>query len=138
MPKRQTKRKVIIHLKQRNPSDPLPLLQAVEEAYRPREIEIIVEEPSDPPDAAPPIPDEQLETAAREHAAEVLDEQDRRLREAPKGRAAKPQSTRRGIRNWLKKWVAAGWRIFVKLLPVVEQAAKTTSAIAKAVDDIPR
>lgn len=135
MPKRQMKRKVVIHLKQRDPSDPSLLLQAVEKAFRPREIEISVEEPSN--EAPPAIPDEQLETAVREHAAEVLDEQDRRLREAPRGRAARPklQATKRrtrNLRNRLKVWVTAGWRIVVKLLPVAEQAAKT----AKAVGDL--
>src|SRR4051794_25065094 len=83
--KRQTKRKVVIRLTNRIPDDPRSLLLAGEEAFRPGEIEIRVEaeSPEKAAEGAPSLPNEQLEIAAMEHAAEVLDEKDQRIQGVP-------------------------------------------------------
>jgi hypothetical protein len=131
--KRQTKRKVVITLRPRVPDDPQVLLQAIEDVFRPGEIEITIESP-DRTEAAPSCPDEQLETAAREHAAKVLDEQDRRMREAPPKRIGANQAAEKGMKMgaWLAKKTATGWRIFVRVLPV----AKKVAEIAKDIGEV--
>lgn len=134
MAKGPTKRTVIITLRQRNPDDPRALLQAIEDVFRPGKIEITVESPEGI-EAAPSCPDEQLETAAREHAAEVLDAQDRRAREDPPEpvSADRSSSKARRVRAWLAAKVAAGWRFTVKVvLPVAKQVAEIAKDISEA------
>jgi hypothetical protein len=123
-------RKVIIVYEGRDPNDSAGLLRAVADELRPREVEIRVKSPS--PGADPPTqPDEQLETRATEHAADVLDQKDRELRSAPKEAASVPAdpaqvlaTKRRRVIVWLGRLVAGGWRFTLKVLPVVEQVAK--------------
>lgn len=69
MAKRRTNRKVTIHFKGRSPEDPLWYLNAVEEAFRPQNIDVVVSEA-----AGPSVSNEPLETLAREHVANILDE----------------------------------------------------------------
>lgn len=133
MAKRPLKRKVTIVLRPRVPDDHRLLLQAVEDVFRPREIEITVESPAET-EPAPSCPDEQLETAAREHAAEILDERDRQVRElhsTPK-RATYSGEGRRKVNAWVTAKLKAGWRIFVRALPALKKAAEIAKDIHEA------
>lgn len=115
MAKRQTKRKVIIRYVGRNPDDPLALLEAVEEVFRPKDIEISVQ--SDDDDTEQSTPNEQLETKAREAAAQTLDE-----RAAEDKRDKKdPEKAKKRLRAWIAEKIVVGWKIFVKILPTLQK-----------------
>ena len=115
MPKRQTKRKVIIKYVGRNPDDPLALLEAIEEVFRPKDIEISVQEVDD--NQSNVIPDEQLETQAREVVAKELDKRDTEVN-APE---LAPEEAKQRTRSWLAEKVAAGWALGVKILPTLQK-----------------
>ena len=132
--KRQTKRKVTIVLLPRVPDDPRDLLQAIEETFRPGEIEVRVESPGGSKPCSV-LPRRAARDPAREHAAEVLDERDRRAREAPAEAVTADRVdskvTRGGAPGWLRK-VAAGCRIFVRVLPVAKKVAEIAKDISEA------
>jgi len=127
---RPINRKVIIVFENRDPNDSAGLLRAVADELRPREVEIRVKSPSPGTDLPAP-PDEQLETQAREHAAQVLDQKDREVRSAQE--EATPEladpakdlaAKRQRVLAWLGRLVDRGWRITLKVLPVAERVAK--------------
>jgi hypothetical protein len=135
--KRRTNRRVVIRLKGRDPSDPLKLLLAVEEAFRPESVEVICERPEQPVDVMVAL-DERLETEAREQAAEVLDQKDRVSRTASKSQPAsrgpeEPAADEpKSIRTWLRERMRSGWRIVVKCLPTAGKVA----TLAKTIKEI--
>ena len=110
MPKRQTKRKVLIRYVGRRPDDPLALLEAVEEAFRPKDIEISVEIDEESP---PMSPNEQVETMAREAAAQTLDERHRDIQNADSSDQRSVTTSRRRIATWVSGLFKSGWGAFV-------------------------
>ena len=115
MAKRQTKRKVTIKYVGRNPDDPHALLEAVEEVFRPRDIEICVQSATD--DLAEPKPNEQLETKGREAAAQALDKRNAEVKPSEQD----PKEAKRRLRSWIADRIAAGWKVFVKILPTLQK-----------------
>jgi hypothetical protein len=123
---RPINRKVVIVYEGRDPNDSAGLLRAIAVELRPREVEIRVKSPSPGP------PDEQLETRAREHAAQVLDQKDREVRSAQEEATLEPADPAKDLATkchrviaWLERLVARGWRFTVDVvLPVAERGAK--------------
>ncbi len=123
-------RRVTIAYRSRNPDDALRLLQAVEEALQPQEIIVSPEGVSESFDVA----DEQLETRAREKAAEVLDAEDRRRSEPQQQADDSPVQIDVGTTTpmtdfanrkttadgWVRAKLNAGWQFLVKVLPVAK------------------
>lgn len=126
---RLRKRKVKVILKSRDPADSIALLRFVESDLRPNDLEIHHE----PPDVSFNCPDEQLETAARSHAAEVLDRRDQEIRNLPSNPPTSNEVTETSnrVRAWLSTKSGSGWWITVKIITIV----KAASEIAKNISD---
>src|SRR5207249_3283173 len=104
MSKRPVARKITIVFENRDPNDSGKFLQAVEDAFRPKDLEIVV--------TSVGRPDEQLETEAREQASAILDKKDREHRSAPIAASKQAvEGKRRQILRWLQGLAARGWRV---------------------------
>ncbi|NQT14970.1 MAG: hypothetical protein HQ582_19600 [Planctomycetes bacterium] len=134
MAKRQTNRTVKIVFKVREPGDPKKYLSAVEEVFRPREVEVSVDaSEEDLATGADLVPDEPLETKAREHVAELLDEKHREQLEMekalgelmvddPSSRAKWVKAERSRLRSVLHRYAKAGWWFSAKVVWEVVKA----------------
>ena len=71
MSKRLKQRKVTLVLSNRNTTDPTHILQAVEDVFRPKELELVIDNDVSHNGC---VPDEQLETEANVKVAASLDE----------------------------------------------------------------
>lgn len=116
MAKRQTNRKVIIRFVVRNTQDPLQYLNAVEAAFRPKEIEISVDSATDVG-----IPDEQLETEVSAVITESLDAKDA-ISQPPSN--CDVEKTRQSIMSWILGKISSGWQIVATVVPVLEKLKK--------------
>lgn len=121
--KRQTNRKVLIRFVGRNPEDPVELLEAIEDVFRPKDIEVQVETV----ESSNLVADEQLETLLRKKIADALDENEEKhqpeetstvtnTENEPKARAA--------ISKWIAEKARAGWRVIATVAPVLEKLKK--------------
>jgi hypothetical protein len=112
--KRPLKRKLKVVYENRDPNDDLALLQQLVDGIRPNDVEIHFKGPS--------LPDEQLETLAREHAAEVLDKKDREAASDPV--PASPEvlaEKRQQASGFMVKLVAKGYVLAMKALDFAEK-----------------
>ncbi|NQV24951.1 MAG: hypothetical protein HQ518_11345 [Rhodopirellula sp.] len=116
-PKRQTNRKVIVRFVGRDPKDPVDLLDAIESAFRPKDIEILVHGSDS---ALETTPDEQTETAVSAAVSRALDAKANRAESQP----ADEQQVRKGIRAWMLEKVLSGWRVVAAVAPVAEKLRK--------------
>lgn len=136
---RPKKRKVRVVFQGREPEDPLTLLLAVEEAFRPIVLEIEVREREDESAIVAPVANEELETIAITAAAKALDENDERHRvkrseskalsddlpsaETLKGwsddhaahRAREAIRERKNLENWVVDTLSVGFHIVAKV-----------------------
>ena len=129
MAKRQTNRKVQIRLRSRDPGDPTRIFNAIEEAFRPREIEVVIG-PSDSVDnVGEYVPNEPLETKAREAASNYLDSKDEKLAGQPdaselerisddhlESRMAQIRDSENRLARWVGEKFNAGWCITVRTM----------------------
>ena len=121
MAKRQTKRTVRIRYVGRDPDDPLSLLEAVEQVFRPRVIEIEVSADSASETAETSLADEPLETRVREKVGELLDARDATAAQRTESSSPDGLIEKRGrIRSWIANRIAAGWQVLVKILPTLK------------------
>jgi hypothetical protein len=112
---------------------PFRSFEAAAKAFRPGMVEIIVESESSD---VPTLPNEQLETKAREHVAEVLDQRDREIAECPAVPVAPTNPTtgtvdplavkQRRLTIWLRDLAVAGWKITTEVIHIAERLAKLT------------
>ena len=115
----------------RDSADPQKLLQAVEDAFRPREVEIVVNLSSENTHPAE-FADEQLETTVHEVCASDLEDKACKAKEAQPPtpvKALDPAKPRFAILQWMKANAVAGWRVAVKVAPQAETIAKAAKAI---------
>ena len=128
---RQTNRKVCLTYVGREPKDPRALLEAIEEVFRPKDVEISVGSAEAQP--SPDKPNEQLETEAREASAERLDRgvaqaQQQGAEHAkagpPKRSFKKIVEAKLAITKWWTARVAQFWWIYMTLKPIVEEIGR--------------
>lgn len=124
---RPKNRNIRLRIRARYPQDPLKYLKAIEEVFRPKELDIeLQEEPasSDKTDETPlfTIPDEQLEQKFVDKARNHLDELAKKAERSKRGKKQKKTSKtrqkvaskRKRIRAWLRSIAKEGYRITVK------------------------
>jgi hypothetical protein len=122
MAKRISNRRVVLRLRSRDAEDPRKWLDAIEQAFRPNEMWVIVDDSPDTPDPDYSLADEVLETTVRARVAETLDQRDAIAKSKPSvsGPAPARDITRRlfVIRKWVHTRLKSGWKIAVKFLSV--------------------
>lgn len=139
MAKRQTNRKITIRFTCREPKDPRIVLEAVEEVFRPKEVDIEVG--SEPNFGTP---DEQLESQMAEEVRQVLDNRDREIKAdnkthqvmdpvadvaADSDMTPLPESSRllrQRVAVWMARHIPGGWTIVMKVLEALEKLSKIT------------
>jgi hypothetical protein len=121
---RSVKRKVVIVYEGRVPNDTDALLKSVADNLRPNEVEIRVSAEAVEPRI---LPDEQLEAHARERVEHLLDQNNQQVHSPGgkgEGRLKLGQSEAQTTKAWMLGLIANGWKFTVKMLPVIERAAK--------------
>lgn len=126
MAKRQTNRKVTINFGGRDTTNPLTLLQAVEETFRPKEIEINATNPQESRerDLSETIANQELESLARDRVAKVLDARDAEETTIRIDTGSTPMADRARKRasaeNYVADLIGAGWSVFVTVVSTLK------------------